>query len=256
MELAGGSALVTGGAGGLGEATVRRLVAGGARVVIADLAADRGEQLAKDLGEGAVFARTDVTDEDSVKEALAVATELAPLRVAVSAHGGPVAASRILDRNNQPYALDLFKRTVEIYLTGTFNVLRLSAAAMANNEPNESGVRGLVVNTASIAAFEGQIGQSDYSAAKNGVVGLGIVAARDLSTVGIRVMTIAPGTFFTPAFRISEEQAQEAWGSKVPFPKRMGRPEEYAKLVASFVENDYLNGEVVRIDGALRFGPK
>ena len=256
MELAGGVALVTGGAGGLGEATVRRLAAAGAKVVIADLADERGEALAKELGDDAVFARTDVTREDSVLAALEVARGLGELRVAVSAHGGPVAHARVLDREGNPYALDLFKRTLDVYLTGTFNVLRLSAAAMAKNTPNESGTRGVVVNTASIAAFEGQIGQSDYAAAKSGVVGLGLVAARDLSAVGIRVMTIAPGTFFTPAFRIPEEQAQETWGSKVPFPKRMGRPEEYGALVQHIAENDYLNGEVIRIDGALRFGPK
>ncbi|AGP61264.1 SDR family NAD(P)-dependent oxidoreductase [Streptomyces rapamycinicus] len=256
MELAGGVALVTGGAGGLGEATVRRLAAAGAKVVIGDLADERGEALAKELGAHAVFARTDVTDEDSVLAALDVARSLGELRIAVSTHGGPVAHARVLDREGDPYALDLFKRTLDVYLTGTFNVLRLSAAAMAKNTPNGSGTRGVVVNTASIAAFEGQIGQSDYAAAKSGVVGLGLAAARDLAAVGIRVMTIAPGTFFTPAFRIPEEQAQETWGSKVPFPKRMGRPEEYGALVQHIAENDYLNGEVIRIDGALRFGPK
>ncbi|MYQ32232.1 SDR family NAD(P)-dependent oxidoreductase [Streptomyces sp. SID4956] len=256
MRIEGTSALVTGGAGGLGEATVRRLAAAGAKVVIADLSDERGEALAKELGDGAIFVRTDATDEDSVLAAVAAAGELGPLRIAVSAHGGPVAGQRILSRDGTPYDLDLFRRTLDIYLTGTFNVLRLAAAAMAKNEPEESGSRGVVVNTASIAAFEGQIGQSDYSAAKGGVVGLGLVAARDLSAVGVRVMTIAPGTFFTPAFRIPEEQAQEAWGSKVPFPRRMGRPEEYAALVQSIAENDYLNGEVIRIDGALRFSPK
>jgi NAD(P)-dependent dehydrogenase (short-subunit alcohol dehydrogenase family) len=256
MRIEGTSALVTGGAGGLGEATVRRLAAAGAKVVIADLSDERGETLAKELGDGAIFVRTDATDEDSVLAAVAAAGELGPLRIAVSAHGGPVAGQRILGRDGTPYDLDLFRRTLDIYLTGTFNVLRLAAAAMAKNEPEESGSRGVVVNTASIAAFEGQIGQSDYSAAKGGVVGLGLVAARDLSAVGVRVMTIAPGTFFTPAFRIPEEQAQEAWGSKVPFPRRMGRPEEYAALVQSIAENDYLNGEVIRIDGALRFSPK
>ncbi|MFC8432344.1 SDR family NAD(P)-dependent oxidoreductase [Streptomyces sp. NPDC057253] len=256
MELAGGVALVTGGAGGLGEATVRRLAAAGAKVVVADLADERGEALAKELGDDAVFAHTDVTDEDSVLAALEVVRGLGELRVAVSAHGGPVAHARVLDRDGNPYALDLFKRTVDVYLTGTFNVLRLSASAMAKNTPNESGTRGVVISTASIAAFEGQIGQSDYSAAKSGVVGLGLVAARDLAAVGIRVMTIAPGTFFTPAFRMPEEQAQETWGAKVPFPQRMGRPEEYGALVQHIAENDYLNGEVIRIDGALRFGPK
>ena len=151
---------------------------------------------------------------------------------------------------------DLFDRTLRLYLSGTFNVLRLAATAMAGLEPLESGVRGLVVNTASIAAYEGQIGQSDYSAAKGGVVGLGLVAARDLSAVGIRVCTIAPGTFYTPAFQMPEEQAQELWGKAVPFPKRMGRASEYADLVSFLVHNDYVNGETIRIDGAQRFGLK
>jgi NAD(P)-dependent dehydrogenase (short-subunit alcohol dehydrogenase family) len=150
----------------------------------------------------------------------------------------------------------LFRRTVEIYLTGTFNVTRLSAAAMAKTTPLESGQRGVIVNTASIAAFEGQIGQSDYAAAKGGVVGLGLVAARDLSPVGIRVMTIAPGTFYTPAFRMDEAEAQEKWGRAVPNPNRMGRADEYGLLVLQIAQNDYLNGEVIRIDGAQRFGPK
>ena len=151
---------------------------------------------------------------------------------------------------------ELFDRTIRIYLGGTFNLLRQAAAAMAALEPMESGVRGLVVNTASIAAFEGQVGQSDYSSAKGGVVGLGLVAARDLSAVGIRVVTIAPGTFFTPAFGLDEETAHETWGKQVPFPKRMGRAEEYADLVSFLVGNDYVNGETIRIDGAHRFGLK
>jgi NAD(P)-dependent dehydrogenase (short-subunit alcohol dehydrogenase family) len=150
----------------------------------------------------------------------------------------------------------LFDRTLAVYLSGTFNVLRQAAAAMAALPPLESGVRGLVVNTASIAAFEGQVGQSDYSAAKGGVVGLGLVAARDLSAVGIRVVTIAPGTFFTPAFQMQEEAAHETWGKTVPFPKRMGRASEYADLVSFLVGNDYVNGETIRIDGAQRFGLK
>jgi len=256
MRLEGGSAIVTGGAGGLGGATVRLLAEAGMTVVIADLADEQGKALAAELGDAVRYVHTDVTDEASTRDAVAAAQEAAPLRVAVSAHGGPVAGSRLLDRAGEPYALDLFERTVRIYLTGTFNVLRLAASRMARNEPNESGCRGVVVNTASIAAFEGQIGQTDYSAAKGGVVGLGLVAARDLAPVGVRVMTIAPGTFFTPAFRMEKEAAQEKWGTAVPFPKRMGEPAEYAQLVRSIAENDYLNGEVIRIDGAQRFGPR
>ena len=256
MQTEGVVALVTGGAGGLGEATVRRLVEGGAKVVVADLADDRAEKLVADLGSAATYVRTDVTDEADVNRAIDAATALGDLRIAVCAHGGPVAGQRVLDRAGDPMPLEAFERTVRIYLTGTFNVLRLSAAAMTRQEPDDHGVRGVIVNTASIAAYEGQIGQSDYSSAKGGVVGLTLVAARDLSAVGIRVMAIAPGTFFTPAFQMPEEQAQELWGKAVPFPKRMGRPAEYAELVATIVANDYLNGEVIRIDGAQRFGPK
>jgi NAD(P)-dependent dehydrogenase (short-subunit alcohol dehydrogenase family) len=256
MDITGSAALVTGGAGGLGEATVRRLVQDGAHVVIADLSDDKGEKLAADLGGGARYVRTDVTDEASVQAAVAAAKERGPLRVAINAHGGPVAQMRVLQRDGSPMPQELFERTVRLYLNGTFNVLRLTAAAMAANEQLDSGVRGLVVNTASIAGFEGQVGQSDYSAAKGGVIGLGLVAARDLSTVGIRVCTIAPGTMYTPAFGLDEETAQQMWGAAVPFPKRMGRASEYADLVSFLVRNDYMNGETVRLDGAQRFGLK
>jgi NAD(P)-dependent dehydrogenase (short-subunit alcohol dehydrogenase family) len=256
VRIEGAAAVVTGGAGGLGAATVRRLVGCGVGVVIADLADDAGKQLETDLGERARFVHTDVTDEASVQAAIDAADEIGPLRIAVSAHGGPAAQRRILDRTNQPYSLEVFRRTLDIYLVGTFNTLRLSAASMANSPPLESGQRGVVINTASIAAFEGQVGQSDYAAAKGGVVGLGLVAARDLAPLGIRVMTIAPGTFFTPAFKMSEEDAQAQWGKSVPNPQRMGRPAEYAQLVQAIAENDYLNGEVIRLDGAHRFGPR
>ncbi len=256
MNLEGAAAIVTGGAGGLGAATVRRLVGCGVGVVIADLAEAAGKELATELGARTRFVPTDVTDEDSVAAALDAAGELGPLRIAVTAHGGPVAQSRILDRSNQPYSLDTFRRTLDVYLVGTFNTLRMSAARMAVAPPLDSGQRGVVINTASIAAFEGQVGQSDYAAAKGGVVGLGLVAARDLAPLGIRVMTIAPGTFFTPAFKMSEQDAQAQWGKSIPNPQRMGRPEEYAQLVQAIAENDYLNGEVIRLDGAHRFGPR
>jgi NAD(P)-dependent dehydrogenase (short-subunit alcohol dehydrogenase family) len=256
MNLDGSSAVVTGGAGGLGGATVRRLAAGGVGVVIADLADDTGKALADEVGGRTRFVHTDVTSEDSLQAAIAQALDLGPLRVAVSAHGGPAAAARVVGRDGKPYGLDVFRRTIDIYLTGTFNVLRLAAAAMAAAPELDSGQRGVIVNTASIAAFEGQVGQSDYSAAKGGVVSLGLVAARDLAPLGIRVMTIAPGTFFTPAFRLPEEAAQERWGTAVPNPRRMGRPDEYAALVEHIARNDYLNGEVIRLDGAQRFGPK
>jgi NAD(P)-dependent dehydrogenase (short-subunit alcohol dehydrogenase family) len=256
MQISGNSALVTGGAGGLGEATVRRLVADGGRVVIADLADDKGKVLADELGESARYVHTDVTDEASVLGAIAAARDLGPFRLAVNAHGGPVAQLRVVSRDGSPMPQELFDRTLRLYLGGTFNVLRLAAAAMVQEEPLESGTRGLVINTASIAAFEGQVGQSDYSAAKSGVVGLTLVAARDLAALGVRVCTIAPGTFYTPAFQLSPEKAQELWGSSVPFPRRMGRTDEYADLVAFLAGNDYVNGETIRIDGAQRFGLK
>jgi NAD(P)-dependent dehydrogenase (short-subunit alcohol dehydrogenase family) len=255
MDIAGKVALITGGAGGLGEATARRVVADGGRVVIADFS-EKGAGLAADLGKAAVFAHTDVTDEASVAAAVAAAGELGELRVLVSAHGGPTALTKIVDRRGRPMPQAAFDKTIALYLSGAFNVLRLAAAAMAALEPVGESGRGVIVNTASIAAFEGQVGQADYSAAKGGIVGLSLVAARDLAAFGIRVMTIAPGTFYTPAFGITAEQGQDAFGAKVPFPSRMGRPEEYADLVSSIVHNDYLNGDVIRIDGGLRFPPK
>jgi len=257
MDVSGVSAIVTGGAGGLGEATARRLAAAGASVVIADLSDERGKALAADLGDSALYVSTDVLDEDSIQGAIGAARDLGPLRVVVNAHGGSTgSASRVVDREGNPAPLDAFRRCLDLFLTGTFNMLRLGAAAMATNEPDAGGSRGVVVNTASIAAFEGQTGQTAYAAAKGGVVGLTLPAARDLSPLGIRVVTIAPGTFFTPAFQMEREEAERRWGSTVPFPNRMGSPPEYAELVHSICINDYLNGEVIRLDGALRFQPK
>jgi NAD(P)-dependent dehydrogenase (short-subunit alcohol dehydrogenase family) len=253
MDVSGASAIVTGGAGGFGEQTVRRLVAAGAKVVIADLAEERGKALADELGDAAWFVPTDVTSEDSVLTAVASATELGPLRVAVIVHGGPVASARVLNRQNEPYPVETFRRTQEIFLTGTFTVLSRAAAAMAATEPLDSAQRGVIVTTASIAGFEGAVGQTDYSAAKGGIIAMNLTAARDLAPLGIRVMSIAPGTFYTPAYGPDEEAAQAKWGPAVPNPRRMGRADEYARLVLSIVDNDYLNGEVVRIDGAQRF---
>jgi NAD(P)-dependent dehydrogenase (short-subunit alcohol dehydrogenase family) len=253
VELKGSSALVVGGAGGFGEATVRRLAGAGARVVIADMADDRGKALEDQLDGQAVFVHTDVTSEESVDAAIAAAVELAPLRTAVVVHGGPATGKRIINREGKPYPVDSFRRTIEIFLTGTFHVLSKAAGAMSRNEPLDSGQRGVIITTASIAGFEGQVGQSDYSAAKGGVIGLNLTAARDLAPAGIRVVCIAPGTFFTPAYGMPEEEAQAKWGPGVPNPKRMGHAGEYAKLALAIVDNDYLNGEVIRIDGALRF---
>jgi len=255
MDLTGASAIVTGGAGGFGGATVRRLAAAGARGVIADLAEERGESLAAELGDAVRFHRTDVTSEESVAGAVAAAAELGPLRVAVVVHGGPVAGARILNREGKTYGLDVFRRTVEIFLTGTFNVLSQAAAQMAGNDPLDSGQRGVVITTASIAGLEGAPGQTDYSAAKGGVIGLNLTAARDLAPLGIRVMCIAPGTFLTPAYA-DPVAAEERFGPTVPNPKRMGRADEYAQLAMQIAENDYLNGEVIRIDGALRFNAR
>jgi NAD(P)-dependent dehydrogenase (short-subunit alcohol dehydrogenase family) len=252
MDLTGASAIVTGGAGGFGSATVRRLVDAGARVVIADLAEEKATALATELGDAVRFVKTDVTSEESVGAAIAAAAELGPLRVAVVVHGGPAAGARVLNRAGETYGLDVFRRTIEIFLTGTFNVLSQAAKQMATNEPLDSGQRGVVITTASIAGFEGQPGQSDYSAAKGGVIGLNLTAARDLAPLGIRVMCIAPGTFLTPAYP-DPVAAEAAFGPTVPNPKRMGRADEYAQLALQIVENDYLNGEVIRIDGALRF---
>jgi len=256
VRLSGNSVIVTGGAGGLGAATCRALAAAGAAVVVADLADDRGAALAEELGGGATYAHVDVTEPDDVQVAIAAAQERGPLRAAVTAHGGPVLAGRIVQRDGSPLGLEGFRDTLEPYLTGTYNVMRLAAAAMAASEPEGESGRGVIITTASIAAFEGQIGQVPYAAAKGGVVAMTLVAARDLASMGIRVLTIAPGTFFTPAFGMPEEEAQERFGQGIPFPKRMGRPPEYAQLVESMIANDYLNGEVVRIDAALRFQPR
>ncbi len=256
MKLPGSVALVTGGCGGLGEATVRGLVAAGMFVVIGDVADDRGKELAADVGDRAVFVHTDATDDESIDAAVATASSLGPFRVAVCAHGGPAAGGRIVAKDGTPMPIDGFRMTLEYFLTGTFNVMRLAAAAMAASDPDAAGNRGVLVTTASIAAFEGQVGQLPYAAAKGGVVGMTIVAARDLSPSAVRCVCIAPGTMFTPAYRMTEEQAQARWGGNVPFPKRMGRPSEYAALVQHIAENDYLNGETIRLDGALRFQPR
>ncbi|MFW0793916.1 SDR family oxidoreductase [Gordonia sp. CPCC 205515] len=253
MDIAGSSAVVVGGAGGLGEATVRRLHAAGAHVVVADLADEKGKELEAELG--VRYVRTDATQTDDVNAAIAEAEEKGPLRISVDTHGGPASGGRLVGKDGSPLDLEGFKTTIDVYLTGVFNVMRLSAAAIARQEATDSG-RGVIVNTASIAAYEGQIGQLPYSAAKGGVVGMTLVAARDLSPLGIRVVTIAPGTFNTPAYGKHADQLEEYWGKQVPWPRRMGQSPEYAALVEHICSNDYLNGEVIRLDGALRFPPK
>jgi NAD(P)-dependent dehydrogenase (short-subunit alcohol dehydrogenase family) len=250
------AAVVTGGASGLGAATARALTAAGAAVTLLDLDAERGTALAAELGGHTTFVRTDVTDEASVQAALADATgKDRPLRIAVNCAGIGY-AQRVLGRDGTPHELAPFSRTVTVNLIGTFNVLRLAAAAMAQTEPGEDGERGVVVNTASIAAYDGQIGQIAYAASKGGIVGMTLPAARDLASVGVRVVTIAPGIVDTPLLAALPEAARTALAENVPFPRRLGRPEDFAELALDVVRHGYLNGEVVRMDGALRMAPR
>ncbi|WP_375487877.1 SDR family oxidoreductase [uncultured Mycobacterium sp.] len=253
----GASAIVSGGAGGLGEATVRRLHADGLAVVIADLAEDKGKALAAELGERALFVPTDATDEDSVRAAIDAANTLAPLRYAVIAHGGYGGPpERIVNRDGTPADFGVFQKAIELYLSGTYNVARLVAASIATAEPRDDDERGALVMTASIAGYEGQIGQSAYAAAKAGVIGLTLAIARDLGSAGIRVNTIAPGTMKTPIMESVGEQALARFAANVPFPKRLGAPSEFADAAAFLLSNRYVNGEVLRLDGAQRFPPK
>jgi NAD(P)-dependent dehydrogenase (short-subunit alcohol dehydrogenase family) len=249
-------AIVTGGAGGLGEATVRELVDSGCAVVIADMNDDKGETLAAELGDRVRYVRTDVLDDDAVGAAIAAAQELGTLRYAVTSHGGFGVADRVVNREGQPAPMAGFRKTVDLYLNGTYNVMRLVSAAVAQAEPNEDGERGAIVTTASIAAYEGQIGQTSYAAAKAGVVGLTLAAARDLSAAGIRVVCIAPGTMKTPIMESVGAEMLAKFEAAVPFPKRLGKPSEYGALVVHALVNPYLNGEVIRLDGAQRFGPR
>jgi NAD(P)-dependent dehydrogenase (short-subunit alcohol dehydrogenase family) len=253
MELNGAGAIVAGGASGLGAATARLLAEKGARVAIADLDGDKASALAEELG-GAGF-KADVTNEDEVKAAVDGAVEaLGGIRLAVSC-AGIGWAERTVGKNG-PANLQPFETVIRVNLIGTFNVLRLAAAAMAQNEPDEGGERGAVVMTASIAAFDGQIGQTAYAASKGGIVGLTLPAARDLSRQGIRVNTIAPGTFDTPLLAGLPEPAREALGQQIPFPSRLGDPTEFAALACHIAQNPMLNGETIRLDGALRMPPK
>ena len=255
MDIRGAVALIAGGGGGFGAATARRLHAAGARVVVSDLDEAKGKTVADELGDGALFVRTDVTDSGSLQRAVDAAAELGPLRIAVVAHGG--GGLRTLDKESRPAPQESFTTVVDIFLAATYNIDRLAAAAIATTEPLEHGERGVIINTASIAAYDGTIGQAAYAAAKGGIVSMTLPLARDLAPVGIRVVTIAPGTFLTPAFGDADpEQLDAYWGAAVPFPKRMGRADEYAQLATHIAENAYLNGETIRLDGALRFAPR
>lgn len=247
--------MVTGGASGLGEATVRRVAAAGAVVTICDLDVERAEALAAELGPSVRFVSCDVADFDQAAAAVAVAASEVPLRVAVNCAGIGDAA-RTVARNGTPHDHARFARVIGINLTGTFNTMVHAAAAMAANRPDDEGERGVIVNTASVAAYDGQIGQLAYAASKGGVVSMTLPAARDLSSAGIRVCAIAPGLMDTPLLRLLPDDARRAIGAEVPFPKRLGRPADFAQLVVQVIENRYLNGEVIRLDGALRMPPR
>lgn len=255
MQITGKTFLVTGGSSGLGAGCVRLLASRGAKVVVADLNRDAGETLAQEIGPATRFVQTDVTDEASVQGAVRVAADdLGNFAGAINC-AGIITGTRVLGREG-PHDLALFSRVIQVNLIGTFNVLRLSAAALQRNEPNAGGERGVLVCTASVAAFEGQIGQAAYSASKAGVVGMILPIARELAKFGIRVMAIAPGIFDTPMMAGMTEELRTSLGQQVPFPPRLGRPEEFAALVESIVENPMLNGEVIRLDGAIRMGVK
>lgn len=255
MRVEDSTFFITGGGSGLGAATARLLAENGANVVLADVNEEAGEQTASEIGGGAKFVRTDVTDEESVKNALNSTVEtFGSLKGVVNCAGiGP--AAKVVGRKGV-HDLDLFTKTVEINLIGTFNVIRLAAVGLAENEPGEDGERGVIVNTASVAAYDGQIGQAAYAASKGGVVSITLPVARELASHGIRVVTIAPGIFETPMLAALPEDAKESLGKQVPFPPRLGRPEEYASLVKHIVENEMLNGEVIRLDGAIRMAPR
>ena len=253
MKTQGISALVTGGASGLGLATARRLRAEGAEVVIVDLPSSQGADIAREIG--AHFAPADVTHEAQVAAACDLAQGLAPLRVLVhcAGRGGPV---RLIDKEGNPGSLETYENIVRINLVGTFNTLRLAAVRMARNEPTPDGERGVCVLTASVAAYEGQIGQIGYASSKAGVVGLTLPVARELARFGIRVMTIAPGVFWTPMVDGMPQAVQDSLAATIPFPSRLGRPEEFADTVAFILRTRYLNGETIRLDGAIRLAPK
>jgi len=254
MQISKNVFIVTGGASGLGGATTRMLAAQGGRVIIADVQADRGEALAKELGASTRFVKCDVSSETDGRVAVEAALALGPLRGLVNCAGIAIGEKTV--GKEGPHALATFSRVIGINLIGTFNMIRLAAEAMAKQEPTADGERGVLVNTASVAAFDGQIGQAAYSASKGGVVGMTLPIARDLSRSGIRCVTIAPGLFATPMLLGMPQDVQDSLGKQVPFPSRLGKPEEYAAMVRSILENIMLNGETIRLDGAIRMQPK
>ncbi|SDN32034.1 3-hydroxyacyl-CoA dehydrogenase [Bacillus sp. OK048] len=255
MRIQDSIALVTGGASGLGEATVRNIVKNGGKAVILDLSVEKGTCLEEELGENAVFYKTNVTSEEDVQTAItSTIARFGNINTVVNCAGIAVAEKTV--GRNTAHSFESFKKVIEINLIGTFNVIRLAAEKMVNNQPNQEGERGVIINTASVAAFDGQIGQAAYSASKGGVVGMTLPIARDLAKSGIRVMTIAPGLIETPLFASLSEQAKTALESQVPFPSRLGHPSEYAQLTQSIIENVMLNGETIRLDGAIRMPPR
>ena len=255
MQIQNGVFVVTGGGSGLGAATARMLVEAGAKVVLADVNRDAGEALAAELGSAAAFALTDVTDADSGKAAIDLAVSRFGRLTGLVSCAGVAPAEKVVGRD-APHKLDSFARTVSINLIGTFNMLRLAADVMSKAEPDAGGERGIIINTASVAAFDGQIGQAGYASSKAGVVGLTLPVARELSRFGIRVMAVAPGIMETPMLMGMPREVQDALGKMVPFPSRLGKPAEFAGLVRHIIENPYLNGEVIRLDGAIRMAAK
>lgn len=253
MDIAGASALVTGGASGLGLTTARRLAEAGAHVTIVDLPSSNGATVAEELGGS--FAGADVTDAEQIAAAAALAAEAGPLRVVVNC-AGIAPPAKVLDRDGTPASLQDFERVVRVNLVGTYNVIAQTSAVMAKTDPTAGGDRGVIVNTASVAAFDGQIGQPAYSASKGGVHAMTLPIARELARHGIRVVTIAPGIMETPMLKGLPQAAQDSLGQQVPYPSRLGTPDEYARLVLAIVDNGYLNGETIRLDGAIRMAPK
>ena len=256
MKMQDCRAVVTGGASGLGEATVTTIVENGGKAVIFDLSEERANQLIEKLGaDHVLFVKTDVTSEESIRAAIEkIHSDFGPVNTLVNC-AGIVIGEKVIKKEGI-HALESFQKIINVNLVGTFNAIRLVSEYMNQNEPNEFGERGIIINTASVAAFDGQIGQAAYSASKAGVVGMTLPIARELARFGIRVMSIAPGIFETPMFDVLPEKARESLGNMVPFPSRLGKPSEYAHLAKSIIENPMLNGEVIRLDGAIRMQPK
>lgn len=255
MDIKACRAIVTGGASGLGEATVRNIVGRGGKAVIFDQSEEKGKRLESELREAVLFLKVDVTKEDDVQEAVNKAADfMGEINTVVNCAGIGI-AEKVIGRKGA-HNLSLFSKVINVNLIGTFNVIRIAAEKMSSNEGNDQNERGVIINTASVAAFDGQIGQAAYSASKGGIVGMTLPIARELARFGIRVMTIAPGLFHTPMFDTLPEEARDSLGKMVPFPPRLGYPTEYAQLVQSIIENPMLNGETIRLDGAIRMQPK